>query len=563
MTKSSSAQIKSSQSPALAHSASGLLARQHTLGSHICVQREAVDQAVHPAAPAMVRDVLASPGSPLDASTRSAMEPRFGQDFSRVRVHTDERAAKSVRAVGASAYTAGNHLAFGAGKYSPATQGGQQLMAHELTHVVQQASGPVASTKVADGLSVSHRGDPFERAASETGKRVGSESEPSPQTSSDRSRCAATGRQSGALVLQRADPTSDQIASQTQSASDSASAAQTSASAGIASAIGGGISALAGVASAYAAIRSANFAERSAVAAEDPPTAEPTTGGLSVTDADISEIKALEKGTDADTTTKTTGTEESTPTGKDVESTTGTDVEDTTAGPTGKKKTSKSGTGITKRAGTKTKSQSTAEVFKSKDEPDFLTHYKLLNVNQGTRDNADFDVSIRSNKQDIKDGGTEPPESTGYLGGTSEANASVIFKARAAGHNDDGSAKVRLTIGGTNTPPRKTIKEKSFFGSQGPEVNKNYGVQRFRAAIEFDADPKKRPPVVDPKYSHGVQIGDGVQTPLVTVSLPDGYKPAGRQSSAPPPAKTGPAAAPPAGPATGPGDSSSKGSKPA
>jgi hypothetical protein len=76
------------------------------------------------------------------------MERRFGQDFSRVRVHTDARAAESVRAVNAYAYTVGHQVVFGDGRYAPATPHGQMLIAHELTHVVQQgqADRPVPST---------------------------------------------------------------------------------------------------------------------------------------------------------------------------------------------------------------------------------------------------------------------------------------------------------------------------------------------------------------------------------------------------------------------------------
>jgi hypothetical protein len=89
-------------------------------------------------APPIVNEVLHSPGQPLDKSTRDFMEPRFGQDFSGVRVHTDAKAAESARAVNAKAYTAGNNMVFGAGEYAPGTHEGQRLLGHELTHVVQQ-----------------------------------------------------------------------------------------------------------------------------------------------------------------------------------------------------------------------------------------------------------------------------------------------------------------------------------------------------------------------------------------------------------------------------------------
>ncbi len=78
-------------------------------------------------------------GRPLDASTRAFFEPRFGTDFSHVRVHTDGRAAESAWAVNALAYTVGRDVVFGAGQYAPGASTGQRLLAHELTHVMQQS----------------------------------------------------------------------------------------------------------------------------------------------------------------------------------------------------------------------------------------------------------------------------------------------------------------------------------------------------------------------------------------------------------------------------------------
>jgi hypothetical protein len=77
-------------------------------------------------------------GQPLPGSTRAFFEPRFGQDFSQVRLHTDTRAAESARAVNARAFTTGRDVVFGAGQYAPGTSEGRRLMAHELVHVVQQ-----------------------------------------------------------------------------------------------------------------------------------------------------------------------------------------------------------------------------------------------------------------------------------------------------------------------------------------------------------------------------------------------------------------------------------------
>jgi hypothetical protein len=93
--------------------------------------------------PALVREVLHGPGQPLDSASRAFFEPRFGRDFSRVRVHTDARAAESAQAIHALAYTVGEHLVFDAGQYAPETLVGRRLLAHELTHAVQQ--GPLSA----------------------------------------------------------------------------------------------------------------------------------------------------------------------------------------------------------------------------------------------------------------------------------------------------------------------------------------------------------------------------------------------------------------------------------
>ncbi|HZY35744.1 MAG TPA: DUF4157 domain-containing protein [Mucilaginibacter sp.] len=81
---------------------------------------------------------LRSAGQPMPERSRMFFEPRFGHDFSNVRLHTDSVAAKSAQSINALAYTAGNSIVFNQGQYSPETQSGQRLMAHELTHVVQQ-----------------------------------------------------------------------------------------------------------------------------------------------------------------------------------------------------------------------------------------------------------------------------------------------------------------------------------------------------------------------------------------------------------------------------------------
>ena len=101
--------------------------------------------------PPIVNEVLASPGQPLDRLTRKAMQARFDQDFSHVRVHSDARAGDSAKAVSAKAYTVGPNIVFGRDRYSPDTSEGKRLLAHELAHVVQQGRGGAAPVKRRDG----------------------------------------------------------------------------------------------------------------------------------------------------------------------------------------------------------------------------------------------------------------------------------------------------------------------------------------------------------------------------------------------------------------------------
>jgi hypothetical protein len=92
--------------------------------------------------PRIVHEVLRSPGQPLDPSTRAFMEPRFGHDFSQVRVHTDAQAAESAQAVNALAYAVGQDIVFGNSHAASDKRQKSELMAHELTHVVQQSQNP-------------------------------------------------------------------------------------------------------------------------------------------------------------------------------------------------------------------------------------------------------------------------------------------------------------------------------------------------------------------------------------------------------------------------------------
>jgi hypothetical protein len=137
------------------------------------LQRAAIGSA--PAtAPSIVHEVLRTPGHPLDAATRGAIEPGFGRDFSRVRVHTDAKSAESARAVNALAYTVGPHVVFGAGQYTPHTTAGQRLLAHELAHVMQQGHQPVADHS---NLEVGAAGTHLEQEAESVASQV---TQPSP-----------------------------------------------------------------------------------------------------------------------------------------------------------------------------------------------------------------------------------------------------------------------------------------------------------------------------------------------------------------------------------------------
>lgn len=88
--------------------------------------------------PPKIHQSLQSPGQPLDSATRGFMEPRFGHDFSMVRVHADNQAADAARTIEARAFTVGQNIVFGRGEFAPATKAGSRLLTHELTHVVQQ-----------------------------------------------------------------------------------------------------------------------------------------------------------------------------------------------------------------------------------------------------------------------------------------------------------------------------------------------------------------------------------------------------------------------------------------
>jgi hypothetical protein len=120
-----------------------------------------------------VHDVVNSGGgSPLAPEVRDEMQGRLGHDFSDVRVHNDSRAHESAQSVNAHAYTVGSNVVFQRDKYDPGSAAGKTMLAHELTHVIQQRSGPVDGTDSGGGIKVSDPSDRFEREASSNAEKA-------------------------------------------------------------------------------------------------------------------------------------------------------------------------------------------------------------------------------------------------------------------------------------------------------------------------------------------------------------------------------------------------------
>jgi hypothetical protein len=164
---------------------SGILQRKcsscgnHTIAGGKCeecqnkgpaLQRKSSNSSEQSEAPPIVHEVLNSLGQPLDKTTRAFFETRFGHDFSHVRVHMNSKAAEAARAIQASAFTFGRNIIFGTGRYEPETSIGKRLLAHELTHVVQQTSVPAMPSS---RLAIEPSDSLLELEADQTAEAIG------------------------------------------------------------------------------------------------------------------------------------------------------------------------------------------------------------------------------------------------------------------------------------------------------------------------------------------------------------------------------------------------------
>lgn len=118
-------------------------------------KKDAGGGATSSTAPALVREVVSSPGQPLEKNTAGFMESRFGYEFGNVRIHNDVQAHQSAASINALAYTHKNHVVFAKDQFQPFTNNGRQLLAHELTHTLQQQyTTPLIQRRKADEQSV-------------------------------------------------------------------------------------------------------------------------------------------------------------------------------------------------------------------------------------------------------------------------------------------------------------------------------------------------------------------------------------------------------------------------
>jgi hypothetical protein len=137
-------------------------------------QRRALQRRSAAPAPEEFEGIPATQGEPLESSARRPLEAHFGADLSDVRVHTGTEAAESATKLDALAYTSGRDIYFARGMYSPSSDSGRRLLAHEVAHMVQQSSGkePTIATKSAHGLKIGAPTDSLEMEAEKKAEEV-------------------------------------------------------------------------------------------------------------------------------------------------------------------------------------------------------------------------------------------------------------------------------------------------------------------------------------------------------------------------------------------------------
>ncbi len=124
-------------------------------------------------APSVVHEVLGSPGRPLEKSVRDFFEPRFGRDFSGVRIHTDARASTAAQSIRSRAFASGNNIAFNSGQFAPKTMEGKRLLGHELAHVIQQRGNTASGSPALPAVSRKQAATPDIQRATYKGKDHG------------------------------------------------------------------------------------------------------------------------------------------------------------------------------------------------------------------------------------------------------------------------------------------------------------------------------------------------------------------------------------------------------
>jgi Domain of unknown function (DUF4157) len=169
--------------PMMQAAASGhpeVLDGQAVLGLQRAVGNRGVSSAIEDDRSPVLDVVNSGGGSPLSPDVKAEMQTRLGHDFSDVRVHTDSKASDSAASVNAHAYTVGSNVVFQRDKYDPSSAAGKTMLAHELTHVIQQRSGPVDGTSTGGGIKLSDPSDRYEREAASNADRVMAGPAPAP-----------------------------------------------------------------------------------------------------------------------------------------------------------------------------------------------------------------------------------------------------------------------------------------------------------------------------------------------------------------------------------------------